>query len=253
MKIALITITTEIELQFVDGSRQLHWIFRRFSLWFSRCFVVLHSHLIVRNYLHWDLFLRRCHGERHKNKDHVHAKRRSKWAKSEATLGDFCERDYYSPHWNHWVILRFCARPVLTSFKHTIYYYISRVTKSFFNVMEVIVFNMTLTCTVVIASSLFVIESSGGLGFEILVGFMNLCTILFLTFAYFFLSERITMRLLEIGDIIYNSPWYDRLTAKQQKLLVLGIQRAQREVRLTGLGLFDCSLPIFGSVCIAPQ
>lgn len=118
--------------------------------------------------------------------------------------------------------------------------------------MTVIMFNVTLLCTIVIAFSLYVIESSGGLNFEINIAILDVCTLIALPFAYFYFSERITTNVSSIGDVFYHSPWYNRLTAKQQKLLVLALQRSQREVRLTGIGLFDCSLPMFSAVRIAP-
>lgn len=118
--------------------------------------------------------------------------------------------------------------------------------------MESVVFILTLTFSAIIAFSLFAIEQSVGFNFETLVAFMDLGVMFSVTFAYFFFSERITTDLSEIGEIFYYSPWYGRLTAKQQKLLVLILQRSQREVRLTGMGLFDCSLPIFKAVRIHP-
>lgn len=115
------------------------------------------------------------------------------------------------------------------------------------DMMEAILFNMIFTCTVVIAFNLFVIESSDGYNFEMIIAFIDLSFMVGLTFAYFYLSEWITTDLLEIGDIFYDSPWY-RLPTKHQKLLTLPIQRAGRELRLTGLGLFDCSLAVFSGV-----
>lgn len=114
--------------------------------------------------------------------------------------------------------------------------------------MEMTIFNITLTCTCVLAFNLFAMESIGGLNFEILMAFMNSFFMLTLTLAYFYLSERVTTDLMAIGDVFYNSSWFNRLKAKQQMLVVLVLQRAQREVRLTGLGLFDCSMPIFSAV-----
>lgn len=106
---------------------------------------------------------------------------------------------------------------------------------------------MTFTCITVIVFNLFVIELSSTITLEIYCALGDLFTGLALTFVYFYLSEWITSDLLEIGDYFYNSAWY-RLPAKQQKLLVLPIRRAQREFRLKGFGLFDCSLEVFGMV-----
>lgn len=60
-------------------------------------------------------------------------------------------------------------------------------------------------------------------------------------------SEVITHDLCTIADIFYGYAWY-RLPVKQQKLFILPIQRANKALRLTGLGLVDCSLRVFASV-----
>lgn len=108
-------------------------------------------------------------------------------------------------------------------------------------------FNITLTCTVAIAFNLYVIELCDGLEFDLLIACVDLCVMIGLTFAYFYLAERITTELLAIGDIFYDSAWY-RLPTKYQIHLVLPIQRAGRELRFTGLGLFDCTLAVFSAV-----
>lgn len=113
--------------------------------------------------------------------------------------------------------------------------------------MEVIVFNITMICAIVIACNLLVFELIGQFNIVMLAALMDLGVVLAITFAYFYLSERITSDLLEIDDIFYYSPWY-RLPTNRQKLLVLPIIRGGRVVRLKGLGLFDCSLPVFSKV-----
>lgn len=113
--------------------------------------------------------------------------------------------------------------------------------------MGPILFNCMFTCIASIAFNLFVIESNGTPNFQKIVALIDLVGILMLTFVHFSLSEWITNVLLEIGDDFYNSRWY-RLPNKQQKLMTLPIQRAQREFRLTGLGLFECSLYVFDAV-----
>lgn len=113
--------------------------------------------------------------------------------------------------------------------------------------MEVIIFNITLICAVVIACNLLVFELIDEMNIVMLAAIIDLSVVIAMTFAYFYLSERITSDLLEIDDIFYDSPWY-RLPIKRQKLLVLPIQRAGRELRMTGLGLFDCSLAVFSKV-----
>lgn len=113
--------------------------------------------------------------------------------------------------------------------------------------MKIILFYITLDCTVVIALNLYVFELIDTIDLQIMAALIDLLNMVFMTFSYFYLSERITADLLEIGDIFYDSLWY-RLPAKQQRLLVLPIERAQRVFRLNGLGLFDCSLATFLTV-----
>lgn len=121
------------------------------------------------------------------------------------------------------------------------------IAESLCDMMESVLFSMTFTCMVIIVFNLYVIELNDTLTFEIYCAFGNLAAGLALAFTYFFMSEWITSDLMQIGDHFYNSAWY-QLPTKQQTLLVLPIQRAQRELRLSGLGLFDCSLEVFGQV-----
>lgn len=127
------------------------------------------------------------------------------------------------------------------------YFSVDSLVTSLCHIMEFILFNMTFTCTIIIAFNLFVVETNGVYSFETAIAFLDLGLVLGLTFAYFYLAEHITTDLLGIADIFYNSPWY-RLGTKRQILFVLPIQRAQREMRLTGLGLFECSLVVFSKV-----
>lgn len=116
--------------------------------------------------------------------------------------------------------------------------------------MKSIVFNTILTCVATIACNLIVIELNDSLSLEICVAFIDLIVIVGITFVYCFLAEWITTDLLQIGDILYNSPWYQVLSTNKQKLLILPFIRAGRELRLTGLGFFDCSLAVFAWVFI---
>lgn len=112
---------------------------------------------------------------------------------------------------------------------------------------ESVLFTMMLMVTTGIAMNLFAIELNGVFSLQGLNAILASLFILMLMFGYCFASECVTSDLMEIGDIFYNSPWY-RLPLKQQKLLTLPIQQAQREFRLSGLGLVDCSLEVFSSV-----
>lgn len=113
--------------------------------------------------------------------------------------------------------------------------------------IDVILFSVTFTCIAAITFNLLAVELNGSLNLEIIVSFGNLIRVGGITFLYFYLADWLTTDLLDIGDIFYESVWY-QLPAQQQKLLGLPIQRAQRVMRLTGLGLFECSLPVFAGV-----
>lgn len=109
-------------------------------------------------------------------------------------------------------------------------------------------FFQLLVCAVCIAVYMFGIESNVN-PMIIVVSILGLAISLLSTYAYCFLSEFVTYKLSDIGDHFYNCAWY-RLPIKHQKLLVLPIQRAQVEFRITGLGLVECSLRVFSSVIL---
>lgn len=113
--------------------------------------------------------------------------------------------------------------------------------------MEMILFQITLTCTIAIALNLFVIELNDLFSIETTIAMVNIVVVTLPMAIYCYLSEWITSDLLEVGDIFYNSKWY-RLPFEEQRLVALPIERAQRVFRLRGLGLFDCSLAVFYSV-----
>lgn len=119
---------------------------------------------------------------------------------------------------------------------------IHSVVQSLCDVMEMIILSSLVT-----AFNLYVFELNDALNLEIIAAFFDLVIALVITFINCYLSEQITTALFEIGDNFYDMPWY-QLSTKQQKGLVFPIQRAQRELRLTGLGLVDCTLGLYSTV-----
>lgn len=59
---------------------------------------------------------------------------------------------------------------------------------------------------------------------------------------YFITS--ITVKTVSIGDIAYNSPWY-QMTRNEQVFVEMIIRRSQRPYELKGLGVFVCSLETY--------
>lgn len=114
--------------------------------------------------------------------------------------------------------------------------------------IEPIIFLIAFTCTAVLTFNLYVFEMTHSITLEIIVAFQDTLLTVGVTFGYFYLSELITAHLLEIDAIFFYAPWYRQLSAKQQRLLTLPIQRAQHVFRLKGLGFVEASLMVFSSV-----
>lgn len=100
-------------------------------------------------------------------------------------------------------------------------------------------------CATYVAISLFAIDRSlQNINLNTLINIYCLLTSLVFNFFICSYSEDLTQRSLDVADIIYDSNWY-RLQYKQQKLLIMSIQRSQRIFRLKGFQIVDCSMEIF--------
>lgn len=121
------------------------------------------------------------------------------------------------------------------------------VTRGISYIVEVILFSLTMISAITIALNLLAFEINDVISLEMMTAFFDLFIVLNLTFAHYYLSERLTANLLEIGDIFYNSAWL-KLPVKQQRLLVISLERGHCVFRLRGLRLFDCSLANFAMV-----
>lgn len=80
----------------------------------------------------------------------------------------------------------------------------------------------------------------------ILASIFNLLTQMMIYCAF---SENLTYDFCTTGEIFYNLLWY-QFSIKLQKLYVLPLLRSQREFRLSGLGIIECSLRVLASVNI---
>lgn len=116
--------------------------------------------------------------------------------------------------------------------------------------MSACLFIQLLMSAITIAFILFSIESHDqAFNVTFLLPLVAVIVVLITLFMYCKLSENITCDLYAIGDIFYESAWY-RLTVKQQQMFVLPVQRAQSKFRLTGLGIFECSLETYLTVSV---
>lgn len=140
------------------------------------------------------------------------------------------------------------------TFPHSLHFYSTqnsgfRAAQSLYTVMEGVLFVTMLLFAIITAMSLLALELSNALSLETLDAFFDTILMVGLVLGYCYLSECVTSDLLEVGDIFYNSAWY-HLPAKQKRLLVVPIGRAQNVFRLKCLGFVDCSLTVFSSVSL---
>lgn len=113
--------------------------------------------------------------------------------------------------------------------------------------MSPVLFFLLLSYAIIIAVFLLDFEAADELNLAVcgmVFAFMN---VLMQLIIYCRLSENVTTDLFASGDLFYESPWY-QLPPKLQMIYILPLQRPQREFRLTGLGILECSLRNFVSV-----
>lgn len=113
--------------------------------------------------------------------------------------------------------------------------------------MSVLIFFQMLFSATELASFLFAIDETRGMDLMNGTAILGGWTILMPTYLFCKLSENVSVSMQTIGDAVYGCSWYC-LSAKQQTLFVLPMQRAQKEIRINGLGIVDCSLAVFVSV-----
>lgn len=115
--------------------------------------------------------------------------------------------------------------------------------------MSSVLFFQLVLSAVNAASFLVVFASSDKMDYGVFVALVGIITISLPTALHCKLSEQATCDMADIGDAFSQCAWYN-LPAKQQKMFILPILRAQRNYRMMGLGMFECSLATFLSVKI---
>lgn len=120
------------------------------------------------------------------------------------------------------------------------------------DLMSGILFNILLSCVLLLALSLFSLNQSIVLNVRLAANFNLLVVYLMACYIYSYFSEVVTTNSFKIGDDAYNSLW-NEMPVKQQKLIILIISRSQKEFRLRGLGMIDCSLAKFLAVMSIDQ
>lgn len=112
------------------------------------------------------------------------------------------------------------------------------------DIMSGVLFFQLLSCILFLALSFLFVDKAEQFDAALVLNFQ--CLIMYMTVCYMYcdLSEQITEQSFEISTIVYASLWYES-TPKQREALVLIMLRSQKEFRLKGFGLVNCSLPRF--------
>lgn len=114
--------------------------------------------------------------------------------------------------------------------------------------MSVIIFNVLLSCVLFFVLILLALDRFSTTDLNLLINMNCLVAYLVICYVNCHFSESITTKSFEIGDIIYNNLLWYEMSIKERKVVTLIIQQSQKEFRLTGLGLVDCSLARFLAV-----
>lgn len=106
-----------------------------------------------------------------------------------------------------------------------------------------------ISCVLLIVFILLTIDQSAGMDTARIFMSQSLTIFMVVSFIYWYFSENLSANSIKIGDVAYDSLWYE-MPVKQQKAIILMIARSQGEFRLTGLGMIECSFVTFLAVMI---
>lgn len=115
------------------------------------------------------------------------------------------------------------------------------------DVMSATLFALLLMYGITIAVFMIGLAATNTFDFEFLGTFSGTIVILIQLIIYCHLSENVTNHLALTGDLFYESQWFP-LPVKLQRVYILPILRSQKDFRVTGLGIIECSLRVFASV-----
>lgn len=186
----------------------------------------------------WNMHLYACDDESIYSKNVRLSQSRKKRKNAEI---DWTRQVSYRDSWVSSLKHLFISYPYLN---RLIYHHISRIARIFGEIMSAVLFYQLVLCAVVAAINLFIIHLNEQFNMATVVAALAIETVFVPTFFYCYLSERITSALYEISDNFYDLAWYE-MPIMQQKLITLPILHAQHGVRLTGLGIVNCSLQTF--------
>lgn len=118
------------------------------------------------------------------------------------------------------------------------------------DLMSGLLFTVLFSCILMLALNFFSLDQTVVINFALLYNLQCLTIFLVTSYIYSRFSENITANSFKIADNTYNNSLWYAMAVKQQKALILLIARSQKEFRLTGLGMVNCSLATFSTVKI---
>lgn len=128
---------------------------------------------------------------------------------------------------------KICQRQVLTVSQYIRLAYLAQ------QAMSGVLFSLLIVCAVITALSLFGLQTNDWISYDTVVSVYEMFGVVVAAFIYCYLSSHVTTYLLDASDIfIYDCKWF-MLPAHQQKLIILPMQRAQREFYFNGLGMIN--------------
>lgn len=98
-----------------------------------------------------------------------------------------------------------------------------------------------------LAVDLFIIDQTGGIDANALLNLNSTSMFFVMSYVFCYLSENITAKSLANANIAYEATWY-KMSNSSQKAIGMIIMRSQREYRIVGFGMVECSLEVFLTV-----
>lgn len=113
--------------------------------------------------------------------------------------------------------------------------------------MSAMLFLQMVLSAIEMASFLSAVDETKGISPSNNIAVLRALTVVMPTFHFCMQSDNITGHLEMVGDDFYGCSWR-RFSVRQQMLILLSVQRAQKQFRINGLGIVDCSLETFSVV-----
>lgn len=120
-------------------------------------------------------------------------------------------------------------------------------------IMNEVLFLRLLACSAIVALNLFAMELSDTVSLETIAAVYDMVTILAMTFLHCYYAETVTKALLGVGDAFFESSWYTGAIGQNAIVLLMPIQRSQRQFRMVTFNMIECSLTVFLKVGQMPN